>query len=182
MYPCICMGLQASYIWKLKRNIYCCYTLVEPRQRHIIHTFLTFSLIFNSFYIIHLSTYHYIFSNFFLFISPLSSTLISLFLYPFIFFYFLLSYFPPLTINLQFSFPFYLLFFHTQNVISLSLSLSLSHFWWIFLILFLAYLLYVDEFLYYLKLFFKLMWLSFLFLNCYLFYSLWFHRCYHISL
>ena len=109
----------------LKCNIYSCYYVPVKLHQQLHHP-----PIFNILFLISFSTYYYIFLNFshpfYLFISPLLSALISLFLYPFIFFYFLLSYFPPLTINLQFSFPFYLLFFHTQNVISLSLSLSLS--------------------------------------------------------
>ena len=105
------------YIYQLKCNIYCCYTLVESHYPH--HP------------------------SFYLFISPLLSTLISFFLYPFIFFYFLLflflfSYdkFPILFSILFIVFShtkcylshslFLSLIFHTQKFIYLPLSLSLS--------------------------------------------------------
>ena len=78
--------------------------------------------------------------HFYLFISLLLSTLISLFLYPFIFLYFLLFLFPSSYYKFTIIFSIILIVFHIQNVISLFVSLVfhiqkvifLSHFWWIF--------------------------------------------------
>ena len=94
--------------------------------------------------LINFLTYCYTFSNFsppfYIFISLLLFTLISLFLYLPLFIYFAtlylplssfifyFSYSPPLTINLQFSSLFYSYFFsHIKCYLSLSLSLSHSH-------------------------------------------------------
>ena len=70
----------------------------------------------------------------------LLSTLVSLFLYPFIFLYFNSSYFHCLTINLSFSPLFYLcIVFPHKKILSLSLSLYIyiyiHFFWWIFFFL-----------------------------------------------
>ena len=102
------------YIYKLKRNIYCYYAPVKSHHHSFsIATLSTnFQHFFNSFlFLINLSTYCYTFSNFshffYIFISPLLSTLISFSFIPLSFFTFGFSYSPPLTINLQFSFSFY---------------------------------------------------------------------------
>ena len=83
----------------MKRNIYCCYAPVKSHQRsYYPPIFNILFLIFNSFFLINFSTYCYTFSNFsplfYLFFSQLLSTLISHFLYPFIFLNFLLFLFP----------------------------------------------------------------------------------------
>ena len=79
------------YIYKLKCSIYCCYALVEPHQQPH-HPFISnhFSLIFWLFCLLLILypsvTFPLTFSPpFYLFISPLLFTLMSLFFYPFIF-------------------------------------------------------------------------------------------------
>ena len=66
----------------------------------------------------------------YLFISPLPFKLISFFLYPFIFLYFCLFLFTPSYYKfVTISSILCVVFPHNKNVVSLSLSLSLSHFW-----------------------------------------------------
>ena len=127
----------------MKCNIYCCYALVEPHQRSR-HYHFSFQFSYNFFFNIYSFFLNiYTFSIPYIFISPLPSTLISLF----IFFFFFLSYSHTLTINLLFSLPFFTYFSLTKKCLfslSLSLSLSLSQFFGEFFI-FLASLLYVDN-------------------------------------
>ena len=113
---------------------------------------------------------------FYLFIFPQLFTLISLFLYPFIFFYFDTSYSHHFTINLSFSLSHFMHSFPThKNAISLSLSLNFFlfvlfvFFWLVFLHLYFM----LIEFLCSLELYFGLMWFSFMFLSCYIFSFLW---------
>ena len=95
---------------------------------HIIHPFSILSLLFLIliFFLIDFPTYYHCFANisppFYLFISLLLSTLISFFLYPFIFLYFLLFLFP--TSYYKFTVLFSILFIvfsHTKCYFSLSL-------------------------------------------------------------
>ena len=89
------------YIYQLKCNIYCCYTLVESHYPH--HP------------------------SFYLFISPLLSTLLSFFLYPFNFLYFLLFLF--FFSYDKFSILFSILFIvFSHKMLFISFSLPLSHF------------------------------------------------------
>ena len=140
-------------------------------------THVQHSLLFLTFFLINFSTYYYTFSNFsphfYLFIFPLLYTLISLFLYFFIFLYFWLFLFPPLTINLQFSLSFYTYFPTHKMLFSFSFSLSkfcFSIFGGIFYFSSISTL--VDNFLHYLKLYFVLIWLSYVFKLLYFFFSL----------
>ena len=102
--------------------------LLSHISGHIIHQFSTFSLLFLTlFFHINFPTYCYTFSNFspsfYLFISPLLSTLISLFLYPFIFLYFWLFLFPYSYYKFTIlSLILYIVFLHTKCSFSLSLS------------------------------------------------------------
>ena len=114
----------------MKRSIYCCYVPVEPHQhpRHYhfafqfsYNFFLTFThffkniyTFFNIFISLTFSSPHYPLPYFF--ISPLPSTLISLFVFLFIFLsFFVLSYSQPFTINLSLSSIFYILFPHKKK-------------------------------------------------------------------
>ena len=113
------------YIYKLKQSIYCCHVPIESYQ-------WTHHPLYNSFfYLVNFLTYRYTFSNFsspfYLFITPLLSTLVSLFHYQFIFLYFLLFLFS--SSYYKFTILFFILFiiFFLPTKGSLSLSLSLSH-------------------------------------------------------
>ena len=85
------------------------------------------------FYRINFLTYCYTFSNysspFYLLITPLSSTLLSLFHYQFIFLYFLLFLFSSsyYKFTILFFILFIIFFLHTKGSLSLSLSLSHTH-------------------------------------------------------
>ena len=140
-------------------------------------THVQHSLLFLTFFLINISTYYYTFFNFsppfYLFIFPLLYTLISFFLYLFIFLYFLFFLFPPLTINLQFYLSFYTYFLTHKRLFSFSFSLSkfcFSFFGGIFYFSCISTL--VDNFLHYLKLYFVLIWLSYVFKLLYFFFSL----------
>ena len=132
------------------RNIYYYYALVKPHQ-HPLYYLFSFQFFYNCFNIyffnfytfpiflpllpFHFSTTSQTFLSLsYIFIFPLPSTLISFFLFSFIFLYFFLflfttSYYKTVTISsiLCIVFP------HKENVLSLSLSLSI--FWCIFIFL-----------------------------------------------
>ena len=129
----------------MKRSIFYCYASIEPHQRPHHYFFLSnfpiivFNFFFKIFILFQPFSLPYLFisplllqpvSLSYIFISSLPSTLISFFLFPFIFFYFCLflfmsSYYKFITISsiLCKVFP------HKKRG---SLSLSLSNFWWIF--------------------------------------------------
>ena len=156
----------------MKHSIYCCYASIEPHQlpRHYhfafqfsYNFFLTFTHFLKNIYTffnisisLTFSFPHYPLPYFF--ISPLPSTLISLFIFLFIFlFFFVLSYSQPFTINL--SLFHFLHTFPSQKKGSLSLALSILR--WIFFLIFLSSLLYVDKLLCFLELYIELIWFSF---------------------
>ena len=96
---------------------------------HFLKNIYTF---FNIFISLTFSSPHYPLPYFF--ISPLPSTLISLFVFLFIFLsFFVLSYSQPFTINLSLSSIFYILFPHKKKkVLFLSLSIFLVDFYFLF--------------------------------------------------
>ena len=108
----------------MKRNIYCYYAPVKSHQQsYYPPIFNILFLIFNSFFLINFSTYCYTFSNFsplfYLFFSQLLSTLISHFLYPFIFLNFLLFLFPSSYYKFTILFSIlYIVFSHTRLFLS----------------------------------------------------------------
>ena len=105
----------------------------------LILILLFFFLFFNSFFFkLLISQLIVIFSltfppPFYLFIFPLLSTLISLFLYSFTFLNFLHFLFPSSYCKSTILFSILFIIFFTHKMFSLSLSLSLSHFLWILL-------------------------------------------------
>ena len=88
------------------KNKKCNFLLCSSNCTHFF--FLTFTLS-PSLYLFHLSKH---------------STLISLFLFPFIFLYFVSFYYHFLSINLSFTLPFFIIFSHKKVVISYSFSLN----------------------------------------------------------
>ena len=115
---------------KLKRSIYYYYTPVEPYQQPHhppIFNILSLSLLF-FFFFFNFPIYCYTFSNFslfYIFISPLLSTLILLFLYLFIFIYFWLFLFPSSYYKFTILVPIlYIVFPHTKGCFSLSIFFS----------------------------------------------------------
>ena len=115
------------YKYKLKRSIYCCHVPIEWYQ-------WTHHPLYNSFfYLVNFLTYCYTFSNFsslfYLFITPLLSTLLSLFHYQFIFLYFLIFLFSSsyYKFTILFFILFIIFFLHTKGSLSLSLSHTHTH-------------------------------------------------------
>ena len=128
-----------QYAWKVKHSIYYYYTLIKPHHPPI---FNILSLIF-IFFLINFPTYCYTLSNFFypfyLFISPLLSTLISHLLYPFIFLDFLLFLFPSSYYKFTILFSILFIIFFTHKRLFLS-HFFFFHFWEGFLNIFFLYL------------------------------------------
>ena len=128
----------------MKYSIYCYYVPVNPHQ-HLRHYLFSFQFSYNCFltFFFLIFTllqpfflpYHFIsplllqfFSLPYLFISPLPFTLISFFIFPFIF-YFCLFLFTPFYYKFVTIFSIlFIVFSHNKKD-----SLSLSNFWWIFL-------------------------------------------------
>ena len=105
--------------------------LLSDNSSQIIHSFPTFSFLF--FFLINFSTYYYTLSNFFplfyLFISPLLFTLISLLFYLFVFLYFFPFHFPSSYYKFIILSLILYIFAHIKGYI---LSISLSQFFFSF--------------------------------------------------
>ena len=103
----------------MKYSIYCCYTPIDPHQRpHHLP-------------ISHFSPPLPTITSFYLFISPLFSTLMSLFIYLFLFLLFWLFLSPFYYYKYDNLSPIVYTFFHMKKVINLSLSLSLMSYFFV---------------------------------------------------
>ena len=105
---------------------------------------------------------------FYLFISLLFSTLMSLFIYPFLFLLFWLFLSPFYYYKYVILSPFLYIFSHMKKVNTLSLSLSLSHILFLCEFFIFISLLSIEEFMCSLEFYFGLMQFGFVFLSYYL--------------